>query len=293
MAGAKDYYKVLGVNKTATEQEIKQAFRKLAKQHHPDTNPNNPGAEARFKEINEAYEVLSDAEKRAQYDRFGAAGAPPGFSGYTRQYDDGMPFDFRDIFDSMFGQASESRRGTGGHSRVTYGRAPGSGGYTNTDDIEQKVTISLREAYEGASRMVTIGSRRLKVSIPAGATNGTKVRVPGTDTAGDLLLVVEVEADPQFTREGDDLIVDVRVDAFSAMLGGEIEAPTMGRPLRLKVPAGTQSGRKFRVSGRGMPVINQHDEHGDLFVRVLITIPENLTPDQRRLAEQLRDSLKR
>jgi len=293
---AKDYYKMLGVSRSATEKEIKQAFRKLAKKHHPDANQNDPGAEGRFKEINEAYEVLSDKEKRATYDRFGTVnpqqqqspwggpGAPgtPG-GGYTTNVDLG------DIFDSLFG----GRGGRGGQQRngSPFGGAVASRG----QDIEQKVNISLQEAYAGATRLITKGDRTVRVNIPAGAKTGTKVRLAGEGEAGfhggqpgDLYLVMEVDPDSRFEHDGDDLTTDVKVDLFTALLGGEVEVPTLGRAIKLKIPAGTQSGRKFRLTGKGMPILSQPDHHGDLYARILITVPEQLTPEQRELVEQLK-----
>ena len=163
-------------------------------------------------------------------------------------------------------------------------------------DLEHEVGITLREAYEGTTRYVTKGDRRLKVNIPAGADNGTKVRLtgegePGQGGPGDLYLIVRVDADPQFEREGDNLYVDVEVDMFTAMLGGDIRVPTLARAVKVKIPPGTQSGQKLRVSGKGMPRLRTKDQYGDLFARVMITVPRNLTTIQRELVEQLRSSL--
>jgi curved DNA-binding protein len=293
---AKDYYDLLGVKRDASEKDIKQAFRRLAKQHHPDKNPNNPSAEARFKEINEAYEVLSDKEKRATYDRFGTAnpqaagyGAPDGAYTYTTNVDMG---DLNDLFSSIFG-------GIGGRGRTTarddFGGFGGVNQRMDGQNLEQPVSITLREAYEGTARLITKGERTIRVNIPAGATNGTRVRLAGEGEPGfnggkpgDLYLVVEVEPDPQFQRDGDDLTVEFKVDAFTAMLGGEAEVPTFGRPVKLKIPAGTSSGRKFRLAGKGMPVLRDKDKRGDLYARLLITVPESLTPEQRELVERLK-----
>lgn len=298
---AKDYYKTLGVKKDASEKEIKQAFRKLAKKHHPDANPDDPNAESRFKEINEAYEVLSDTDKRAQYDRFGSVG--PGFAGgpqggYYANVDVGES-GFGDIFESLFGSF-----GRGGRQRgeTQSGGFSGFGGSVRMkgEDIEQPVTVSLREAYTGTTRLITKVDRKVKVNIPAGAATGTKVRlsgegVPGSGGGqpGDLYLIVQVEPDSQFERQGDNLVTDVKVDVFTALLGGEAEVPTMERPVKLRIPAGTQSGRRFRLSGKGMPIVKKQGEFGDLFARVLITVPENLTAEQRALVEKLRDSVNR
>lgn len=294
---AKDYYEVLGVNKSADQEAIKKAFRKQAKRYHPDANPNDPGAEARFKEVNEAYEVLSDPEKRAQYDRFGAnwqqwqqggAGGWPGGGGWSGGSGGMGAEDLTGIFETLFGNmGANSTRG-----RTNIRRAG--------QDIEQPVTISLREAYEGAVRIINKEGRQIRVNIPAGAQNGTRVRLngeggPGLNggPSGDLYLIVDVAPDPQFERSGDDLTVDVRLDVFTAMLGGEVEIPTLSRPLKLKVPAGTQSGRKFRLTGKGMPIIRQANQFGDLYARMMIMIPENLTNEQRDLVERLRSMMDR
>jgi curved DNA-binding protein len=288
---AKNYYETLGVSKTASDKEIKQAFRKLAKKYHPDANPNDPSAEAKFKEINEAYEVLSDAEKRAQYDQFGSAyqqfGGNRNGSGYYTNVDM-RDSPFGDILESLFSNFGRSERGRSQQGQPFDVRMDG-------QDIEQKVRISLQEAYTGTSRLVTKGSRKVKVTIPPGAATGTRVRLAGEGEigsyggrAGDLYLIVEVEPDARFERDGDNLTVDVKLDMFTAMLGGEIEVPTLDRPVRLKIKPGTQSGRKFRIAGKGMPVLRRDGEFGDLYARMLITVPENLTSQQRELVEQLR-----
>jgi curved DNA-binding protein len=299
----KDYYKTLGVSKTATEKEIKQAYRKLAKKHHPDANPDDPTAETKFKEINEAYEVLSDSEKRSMYDRFGTVN-PQGFpgagtGGFHTHVDQGDTA-FSDILESLFGFG----RSTSGRTRTTQRSSGFDGGFggvgqTAGQDIEQPVTITLREAYKGATRIITKGDRKLKVNIPAGATDGTKIRLSGegrqsfgTGRAGDLYLVVTVEPDSQFQRDRDNLQTEIRIDMFTAILGGEAEVPTFDKPLKLRIPANTQTGRRFRLSGKGMPVIGKPGEFGDLYARVLITIPENLTPEQKKQVEKLRDSLR-
>jgi curved DNA-binding protein len=302
---AKDYYKTLGVKKDASAKEIKSAYRKMAKKFHPDTNPNDPNAEARFKEINEAYEVLGDDEKRQMYDRFGTVNPGAGFQGggqpggqYYSNVDMGDG-SFSDIFESIF---SNFGRGSGtGRTRTSQSGSP-FGGFGNVasagQDIEQPVQITLREAYSGASRIITKGDRKIKVNIPAGADTGTKVRISGEGgqgvgggQAGNLYLVVEVEPDSQFERKGNDLETEVKVDMFAALLGGEVEVPTLDRPVKLRIPAGTQSGRKFRLTGKGMPALRKPDERGDLYARVLITIPTKLTDEQKTLVGQLRDSL--
>ena len=292
---SRDYYSVLGVSRDAADDEIKKAFRQKAKQYHPDANPEDAGAETRFKEVNEAYEVLSDEDKRAAYDRFG-----PNWRQYQNINGDspfsgsgGAPYsDMSDIFETLFGGAGGRRGGHGGfHNRADFPRAG--------QDIEQDVLISLREAYEGAQRIVSKDGRDIKVRVPRGAATGTKVRLAGEGhpgynggAAGHLYLVVQVADDPQFERKGDDLYVDVKVDAMSAMLGGEAEVPTLARRLRTRIRAGTQSGQKLRLVGKGMPMLRKENEYGDLYARVMITVPTQLNADQRERAETLRDSLR-
>ncbi len=304
----KNYYDILGVPKTADEKDIKKAFRRLAKKYHPDANQNDPKAEEKFKELNEAYEVLSDPQKKEMYDRFGTAnpqgfpgaGAPGGYGTHTYTQNGGDGFAMGDLgsfFETILG--GRGRTGSTTSGGAGFNPFGSRGGSMAGGDIEQPVTITLREAYQGATRIVTKGDRQLRVNIPAGATNGTKVRMSGEGEPGmgggkpgDLYLIVSVEPDPNFTREGDNLTTDVKIDMFTALLGGEVEIPTLARSVKLKVPAGTQSGRRFRIPGKGMPVMRQVDTYGDLFARVLITVPERLTDDQRALVEQLRDQLK-
>jgi curved DNA-binding protein len=306
---AKDFYQVLGVDRNADEKDIKKAFRKLAKKHHPDANPNDASAEQRFKEINEAYEALGDPEKRKFYDAFGAdyaryqsaginpdefargAGQPPfNFDDYVRnnpyqQRTAGGGTAFDDMFETIFGGFGRNPK-TGNVQVQARGR-----------DITREVTITLREAYDGAIRYITRGDKRVKVNIPAGADTGTKVRLekqgePGMmgGEAGDLFLVITVEPDATFQRHGDDLTVHAHVDMFTALLGGEIAIPTLNREVMVKVQAGTQSGQKLRVRGKGMPKLKQKGEYGDMFVVIQVNVPKALTPQQRQLVEQLRDS---
>lgn len=287
MAG-KDYYKTLGVDKSADDKDIKRAFRKLAKEYHPDTNPNNPQAEAKFKEINEAYEVLSDPDKRKQYDNFGSSpfanGFPggQGFGGFTQD-------DLGEILRNMFGGVGGSRRGRGGSPNV---QAEQFSQRTAPRTLEQTMQISLTEAYEGTVRYIERGARRVKADIPRGVTDGQKIRLAGEgEGGGDLMLVVSIETDPRFRREGNHLHTDIKVDLFTAILGGHVEVPTMTRPVRLNIPAGTQSGQKFRLANKGMPVLRK-DEYGDLYAHVQITVPAHLTPEQRAAFEKLRDTFR-
>jgi curved DNA-binding protein len=311
----KDYYKTLGVDKGATEKEIKKAFRRLARQHHPDVNPDDPQAEERFKEINEAYEVLSDPEKRRKYEQLGAdwqrwqrTGGGPGDFDWSRwttgqpgegvhvRY--GTPEDlgdlfggsspFSDFFSQMFG-------GMGGGTRAggfEYQVRPQQG-----QDYEQPVEITLQEAYHGTSRVLQKNGQRLEVKIPAGAKNGTRVRMSGEGglgaaggTAGDLYLRVSVLPDSHFERKGDDLHTTLTTDLYTMVLGGEVRVPTMTGEVVLTIPSGTQNGRTFRLRGKGMPRLRRSGEHGDLYARVEVQLPTGLTSQQRELFEELRRS---
>lgn len=297
---ARDYYETLGINRNASDDEIKKAFRTQAKKYHPDANPDNPQAEERFKEINEAYEVLRDPEKRQTYDQFGnnwEAYQRGGFGGQGYGSTQVNFDNLEEVLGSMFGGgfgnfSTDTGTGSTGGRRRRRSRAKGR-------DIEQPVSITLQEAYQGTQRVFTKEGEPLTVNIPAGAKNGTKVRVKGEGMPGafggphgDLMLVVSIdESNSPFTRDGDHLHTDVTVDLFTAILGGEVEIPTMARPVKLTVPAGTQSGRKFRLKGKGMPLLRKSDEFGDLYARMMISIPKNLNDAQRELVEKLRDSL--
>jgi len=310
----KDYYKILNVDKNASEKEIKTAFRKLARKHHPDVNPNDPSAEERFKEINEAYEVLGDPDKRSKYDRLGAdwqrwqqtGGGPGDFNwdqwaagpgGQRVHVRYGSPEDFGDMFGggspfsdfftSIFGgMGGAQQQGSG----FEFTPRPRRG-----QDYEQEVEISLAEAYHGTTRLFDKDGRRLEVKIPAGAKTGTKVRVRGEGgrsssggQAGHLYLKIKVAPDPRFERKGDDLYATVPVDLYTAVLGGQARVVTLAGPVNLKIPAGSQNGQTIRLRSKGMPKIRQKDQHGDLYARLDVRLPAKLTDKQRDLFEQLR-----
>jgi curved DNA-binding protein len=297
----KDYYKILGVSKSATEKEIKSAYRKLAQKYHPDRNPGNQKAEDKFKEINEAHEVLGDPQKRAKYDQLGSsyaqwerAGRPGGgfdFGQWTSGRSGGTRVEYRDLND-LFGGGGFSDFFTslfgGGFgepaTRTTTRRVRG-------EDMEQPVEVSLEEAYHGTERTLTKGERRLTVKIPPGARTGTKVRVAGEGSlgqiSGDLFLVVNVRPHARFRREGDDLHVDMPIELYTALLGGEVRVPTLIGDVVLTIPPETQSGRTFRLAGKGMPKLRQPNEHGDLYAHAVIRIPTHLTDEERKLITQL------
>lgn len=306
----RDYYQTLGVGKNASDKEIKAAYRKLARQYHPDVNKNDTTAEDRFKEINEAYEVLSDPQKRAKYDQLGAnwrhwnqaGGSANNFDwaqwmsgsggprAKVRYADDiGDLFgggSFSDFFTSIFGDAGRGSRRQRSYETSTPGR---------DSDVEQELEISLTEAFQGTRRIINKDGRRLEVKIPPGAKTGTKVRVRGEGSrgfggrTGDLYLKIKVAADPRFDRNGNDLYTDVWVDLYTAVLGGDVLVPTMTGDVRLKIPAGSQNGQKIRLSGRGMPYLKSLDRRGDLYAVLNIRLPKTLSPEERHLFTQLRD----
>ena len=300
----KDYYQVLGVGRQASKDEIKKAYRKLALQYHPDRNPNNKEAENKFKEANEAYQVLSDPEKRSHYDRLGAVysrwqqtGGRGGFD--WGQWATGQPGNVRveysgDI-DELFGQG-------GGFSDFFQQIFGGMGSFetrgrrsqaARQPAYEQPVTVSLEEAFHGGTRLMQLDGRRLEVKIPAGARTGTKIRMAGAGPAtrggqpSDIYLVIQVADDPRFTREGDDLTTEVEVDLYTAVLGGETRVPTLDGQVVLKIPSGTQPGQTIRLKGQGMPLLKNSKLRGDLFARINVRLPKNLTSEQRRLFEEL------
>jgi DnaJ-class molecular chaperone len=333
---AQDYYSVLGVKRDAPEKEIRSAYRKLARKHHPDVNPGDKKAEATFKEINAAYEVLKDAEKRKKYDKYGDRWEMAdqieeaqrqrgthdffrGAGGRTRtRTSDGVEFeefdlggaDLGDLFGGIFG--GRGRRAQPQPPRPLKG-----------ENVDHPVEITLEEAYTGATRLVQmqyhetcptcegtgrvagqpcptcnglgslIKTKTLEVKVPPGQETGTNVRIRGQGSPGinggppgDLMLQVTVLPHERFERKGADLYVDVSVPLTDAVLGGEVDVPTLkGTKLRLKVPAGTQNGRTIRLAGQGMP---RRDGHGDLYARVNVRLPESLNPREKELFEELR-----
>jgi len=305
----RDYYKVLGVERGASEKEIKSAYRKLAQQLHPDKNPGDKRSEDKFKEVNEAYEVLGDPQKRAKYDRLGSryaeweraghpgagfdfsqwAGGGAGSSGRGSAQDLNDLFGdaggFSDFFSSIFGGGAST-----GTRRTTRTRANPSWNLRG-EDMEQAIEISLEEAYTGTRRTLQRGDKRLDVNIPAGARTGTKVRMAGAggagQTAGDLFLVVTVRPHPTFRREGDDVHVDVPVDLYTAVLGGEVRVPTLSGEVKLTVPPEAQTSKAFRLSGRGMPKLRPANEHGDFYAHLVVRLPTNLTERERQLFAEL------
>lgn len=291
-----DYYKTLGLEKGASADDIKKAFRKLAVKYHPDRNPNDKAAEDKFKELNEAYAVLSDPEKRQQYDTFGSSGFHQQYS----QEDIFRGFDFggtfrdmgmggnEDIFSRLFGGAF----GRGGGRAGGFRSAPQKG-----NDHEMEVTVSFRDAAQGAEKLVAFrrdGQREeLKVKIPAGVDNGSKIRISGKGgpggaggPAGDLYLIIRVLPDPVFTRDGGDLFVDRVIPFSAASLGTSLDVPTLEGDKRIKVAAGMQPGTKIRLKGCGVKPLGSNTK-GDLYVKISVHVPENLNAEQKKLMEEL------
>jgi curved DNA-binding protein len=308
----KDYYKILGIPRDADSAAIKKAYRKLARQYHPDMNPDNPQAEAKFKEVNEANEVLSDPEKRAKYDQLGSSynqwqrtgGAPGGFD--WSQWASGTPgqggihFDytsndnvFSEFFQSIFGGAPFGGGGRGANFDDFFGGQRQAGRVQQGRDLDTEVAISLEEAFHGTTRLLSKEGRRLQIKIPRGARTGTKVRIAGEGMAasggktGDLYLRVTVNDDPRFERDNDDLYENLTINLYAAVLGGEIQVPTMTGKVTLKINPGTQPGQLIRLKGKGMPRLRHPDESGDLYVRVDVEIPKDLTAKERALFKEL------
>ena len=323
MAG-KDYYQMLGVSRNASEKEIKKAYRRLARKHHPDLNPGDKSSEAKFKEINSAYEVLSNPEKRKKYDQFGEqweyadqfakSGGQEGvrwnFGRDGTTFESGDLSGFGDIFSSLFGDS-----GMGSRMR----RGPRRG-----QDLESPIEVTLEEAYRGSTRMMQlqteepctacggtgrVGNRvcticsgaggkiipkRLEVKIPTGVREGSRIRIAGEGSPGlaggskgDIYLVVKVLPHKLFERKGDDLYTNVSVPLATAILGGEVRLPTLNGNISLKIPPETQNGKVFRLAGKGMPKLG-NDKYGNMFAKVNVILPTKVTEEERKLFERLR-----
>ncbi|RME82602.1 MAG: J domain-containing protein [Caldilineae bacterium] len=315
----KDYYKILGVPKNASEKDIKKAYRKLARQYHPDANPGDKSAEERFKEINEAYEVLSDPEKRRMYDQFGSQWKHFSQSGgnmddFVRQWTRGQggrtytrtvsPEEFEQIFGGGLGGFSDFFETLFGGLGRGSGFDPFAGGSatrgyaqaTRGRDLEQPVEISLEEAFKGTTRIVRQNGDRFEVTIPRGVKTGSRVRVAGKGemgrgggARGDFYLRVRVREHPTFQREGDNLRVKVPVDLYTMLLGGEVQVPTLERPVVLTIPPETPNGKVFRLRGLGMPNLRNPDQRGDLYAVAEVQLPRNLSEEEKALLRRLRD----
>mgnify|MGYP000851969114 FL=1 len=309
-----DYYKILGVDKSASQDDIKKAFRKLARKYHPDLNPNDPSAKDKFQEINEANEVLSDPEKRKKYDEygehwkhadefeaqkrarqqagggggFGGFGGAGGFGGDENGYwysSDGQGFSgggegFSDFFESMFGgRARGGRRGNAGF---------------RGEDFNAELHLSLRDAATTHKEVLTVNGKNVRITIPAGVANGQVIKLkgyggPGVNggPAGDLYITFVIPEDPVFKRVGDDLYIDVSLNLYTAILGGEQEVETLNGKVKLKVKPETQNGTKVRLKGKGFPVYKKEGQSGDLIITYDVKIPTSLTERQKELFREL------
>ncbi len=307
----KDYYKILGVPKTASQDDIKKAFRKLANKYHPDKNPDNKEAEAKFKEANEANEVLGDAKKRKQYDQLGSnwnqyQGGGGGFdwgkyqqqSGggqtyYTDQGDFGSAFggggsggSFSDFFEAFFSGGGGS--GFTGQTKQRGRRA------LKGEDMYAELPITLEEAYKGAEKLFEINGQTIKLKVKKGVADGQLLKLAGKGyqgqnggSNGDLIITIKVGKHPLYNRIDDDLNMDLPVDIYTASLGGKIDVSTLKGKIKINIPAETSNGKILRLAGLGMPKYAKDSQHGDLYVKIDLQTPKNLTPEEKALFKQL------
>lgn len=296
-----DYYKVLGVDKKATQAEIKKAYRKLARKYHPDLNPNNKEAETKFKQINEANEVLGNEENRKKYDKYGkdwqhaeafekAGGYPGGGGGGFTYSHEGAGADYSDFFESLFGGAGG---GFGGGGFGGFG-----GGRRTTafkgQDVRAEMPIELREAYTTHKKVFNYDGKDLRITIPAGISDGQEIRLKGYGGKGvnggpdgDLYIVFSIVNNTPFKRMGDDLYGSVYMDLYTAVLGGELTVDTFDGQAKLKIKPGTQNDTKFRLKGKGFPIYKKEGQFGNLILTAVVEIPTKLTQEQKELFEKL------
>lgn len=298
----KDYYKILGVDKNASQEEIKKAYRKLAVKYHPDKNKDNKAAEEQFKLINEANDVLSDPEKRRKYDQLGEnwkqyENMGSGFGGRARGGARSGPFTFEGDYSDFFGGGGSGfsdffEQFFGAGARGT--RTGGSGNFKG-QDYQTEAEITLEEAYHGTHRLIEVENEKLRITTRPGAYEGQLLRIKGKGgragrSRGDLYVRVHVAPHPRYTRKGDDLHAVHKIDLFTAVLGGTTIVDTMSGQVKVKIPAGTQNGKVIRLKGKGMPVYGEPNIFGDLYVELQAHIPETLNDRQRELFEQLKST---
>lgn len=303
-----DYYKILGINKNATQDEIRAAYRKLARKHHPDLNPNDKEANKKFQQINEANEVLSDPDKRKKYDQYGkdwqhaeafekaqqsqsagnrsrrsqgawSGGGFEGFSGGASSFEDGG--EFSDFFESLFGRGSSS---SAGRSRNRF----------RGQDLQAELHLTLADAYRTHQQVLTVSGKNIRITIPAGVENGQVIKLKGHGSPGlndgpdgDLYITFVIEEDPRFRREGNDLYEKFSLDLYTAVLGGEITIDTLGGKVKLKIKPETQNGTVMRLKGKGFPLYKKEGQYGDLYLTLEIRMPEKLSEKEKTLFKEL------
>jgi len=291
-----DYYKELGVDKNATTDDIKKAFRKLAKKNHPDLNPNDKGATKRFQQLNEANEVLSDPVKRKKYDQYGKdwqhADEFEKAKSQRQSYGQGgggsygggsfEGADFSDFFSSMFGGGNASSRG--GSRQVKY----------KGQDIQASMTLTIEEVYHTHQKIVTVNQKNIRITIPAGVEHGQVIKLKGYGGEGinggpngDLYITYDIAPHPKFTRQGNDILLTEQLDLYTAVLGGDLTIDTLSGRIKIKVKPETQNGSKLRLKGKGFPIYKKEDSFGDLYITFQIKIPTNLTEQQKALFAEL------
>jgi curved DNA-binding protein len=300
----KDYYSILGVGKTATADEIKKAYRKLAVKFHPDKNPGNKDAEEKFKEISHVYEVLSDPDNRKKYDQFGenwnrmnesqgqgggqynSGGAGNGqsfqFEGDPSEFF-GSGGDYSNIFENLFG-------GSGRKSSTSNQRFKG-------QDVQAEMSITLEEAFHGAAKVFSINNENIRIQLKPGAYSGLTIKLAGKggkrvngEAAGDLYITINILPHSIYSRDGDQLRQVISIDLFTAVLGGEKQVDSLSGAVKIKIPAGTQNGKVLRLKGKGMPVYNKPGQYGDLLLEISVQVPEKLSDEQKELFKRLQDS---
>ena len=287
-----DYYKVLSISKSATEQEIKKAYRKLARKHHPDVNPNNKDAEQKFKEVNEANEVLSNPENRKKYDKYGkdwqhaeefekaSQQEKQNYSNQAYTNQDGFnDQEFSDYFESMFGGAGSRQRGG-----VKY----------KGQDFHAELNLKLKDVFESQQQILTVNNSKIRLTIPAGVENGQEIKIKGKGGPGmnggpngDLYIKFNIENDSKFKRDKSNLFSNIEIDLYTALLGGEITADTFNGKVKLKVQPETQNETKVKLKGKGFPVYKKEGQYGDLYLSYQIVLPKNLTPKEKELFTEL------
>jgi curved DNA-binding protein len=289
-----DYYNILGLNKNASQDEIKKAYRKLARKYHPDLNPNDPAANKKFQQINEANEVLSDPEKRKKYDQYGKDWEHADQYEQARRSQQQQPFgegqqfssedfgdgDFSDFFESLFGKGSRS---SGGRQAKFRGQ-----------DYEAELKINLTDAYTTHKQTFTINGKNIRITIPAGIEDGQKIRLKGHGgegvnggPPGDLYITFSIVNDTPFKRVGSDLYLMLDIDLYTALLGGDVIVDTLRDKVKLKIKPGTQNGTKIRIKEKGFPFYKEDGRYGDLYATVNVKLPTNLTEKQQELFKQL------